>query len=123
MIGHIAIEVLLAIAVITAVLCCVAIAIMPDFYERLHYMASVTTVSAFGILIAVVIQEGWGQATIKTILVCMVLLLINAILTHATARAARVRTLGHWSVDPDLDVSDTRGVGGRQRQKERKRHE
>ncbi len=51
------------------------------------------------------------------------LLLINAILTHATARAARVRTLGHWSVDPKLDVSDTRGRGGRERQKDRKRHE
>ncbi len=121
--GHIAIEVLLGIAVLTTVVCCLAIVIMPDFYERLHYMAPVTTVSAFSILAAVVIQEGWGQATIKAILVCMVLLLINAILTHATARAARVRTLGRWSVDPELDVSDTRGRGGRERQKERKRHE
>jgi monovalent cation/proton antiporter MnhG/PhaG subunit len=92
--GAIAVEVLLGIAVVSALLCCLGILIMPDFYEGLHYMAPVTTVSAFAVLAAVVLQEGWGQATLKTILVCLVLLMINAILTHATARADRVRKLG-----------------------------
>jgi multisubunit Na+/H+ antiporter MnhG subunit len=72
----------------------------------------VTTISAFSILVAVVIQEGWGQATLKTIFVCLVLLLINAVVTHATARAARVRSLGHWSADPREQAPDTRGRGG-----------
>jgi monovalent cation/proton antiporter MnhG/PhaG subunit len=123
MTGTIAVEILLAIAVITALLCCLGMLIMPDFFERLHYMASVTTVSAFCILIAVAIQEGWGQATVKTILVCLVLLLINAVLTHATARAARVRALGHWTHDPDENIPGTNGVGGRQSQRERKKNE
>jgi multisubunit Na+/H+ antiporter MnhG subunit len=52
----------------------------------------------------VVVKEGWGQATIKTILVAMVLLLINAVLTHATARAARVRALGHWQPAPEEHI-------------------
>ncbi len=123
MIGTIAVEVLLAIAVVTALLCCLGLLVMPDFYERLHYMASVTTVSAFAVLIAVVIQEGWGQATIKTILVCLVLLLINAILTHATARAARVRALGHWTPDPSENIPGTKGMGGERHQQERKSNE
>ncbi len=121
--GTIAVEVLLVIAVASALLCCLGILIMPTFFERLHYMATVTTVSAFCILIAVVIQEGWGQATIKTILVCLVLLMINAVLTHATARAARVRVLGHWTPNPDEHIEGTKGRGGHQSQQERQENE
>ncbi len=119
----IAIEVLLAVAVAIALLCCLGMLLMKDFYERLHYMASVTTVSAFCILLAVVIQEGWGQATIKTILVFLVLLIMNAVLTHATARAARVRTLGHWTPDPNEHIPGTKGIGGQAHQRERKSNE
>ena len=105
----IAVEVFLGIAVVMTWLCCLGILLMPTFYERLHYLAIVTTISAFSILIAVVIQEGWGQATLKTIFVCLVLLLINAVVTHATARAARVRSLGHWSSDPREQAPSGRG--------------
>lgn len=94
--GRIAVEVLLWGAVGLTWLCCLGMLLMKDFYEKLHYMAPVTTVSALAVLIAVVIEEGAGQATIKTILVCVVLLLINAVLTHATARAYRVQELGDW---------------------------
>ncbi len=119
----VAVEVLLAIAVVVALLCCLGMLLMKDLFERLHYMASVTTVSAFCILVAVVIEEGWGQATIKTILVFVVLLLMNAVLTHATARAARVRTLGHWTPDPGEHIPGTEGVGGHAHQQERKSNE
>ncbi len=121
--GTIAVEVLLAIGVISALLCCLGILIMPSVYERLHYMATVATVSAFAVLAAVVVEEGWGQATIKTILVCIVLLMINAVLTHATARAARVRDLGHWTPNPDEHIEGTEGRGGRQSRRERKENE
>jgi len=103
----IAVEVFLGIAVVVAWLCCLGILIMPNFYERLHYLSTVTTISAFSVLVAVVVQEGWGQATLKTILVCLVLLLTNAIVTHATARAGRVRSLGHWSPDPHEQAPGT----------------
>jgi len=119
----IAVEVFLAIAVLSAWLCCIAIVVMPNLYERLHYLSTVTTISAFSILVAVVIEEGWGQATVKTILTCVVLLLINAIVTHATARAARVRTLGHWSSDPHEQILGTHGRGGAQAERQRKENE
>ncbi len=121
--ASIAIQVLLALAVVIALLSCLGILLMKDFYERLHYLAPVTTVSALCILLAVTIQEGWGQATIKTILVFLVLLLINAVLTHATARAARVRTLGHWTPDPSEHIHGTEGLGGQEHQQERKSNE
>ncbi len=107
-----AVGVFLSIAIVMAWLCCLALLIMPNFYERLHYLASVTTISAFCILMAVVIHEGWGQATLKTIAICVVLLLVNAVVTHATARAARVRSLGRWSSDPHQQVPGTEAHDG-----------
>lgn len=96
----IAVAVLLGVSVVSALVCCFAIVVMKDFYQRLHYLAPVTTVSAFALLAAVVVKEGWGQATIKTLLTCLVLLLINAVLTHVTARAKRVREHGQWTPAP-----------------------
>jgi len=97
----IAVEVLVWVAVLTCLICCLGIVVMKDFFERLHYMATVSTVATVALLIAVVIQQGWGQAAIKMSLIVVVLFLMNAVLTHATARAARVRELGHWQPAPD----------------------
>ena len=110
--AHIAIEVLLSIAVVVALICCLGLAIMPDFYERLHYMATVSTITTFCVLVAVVIQEGWGQATLKTIVIVLVLFFMNATLTHATARADRVRKLGHWTADPKENIPVVKSGSG-----------
>jgi monovalent cation/proton antiporter MnhG/PhaG subunit len=92
----IAVEVLVWVTVATCLVCCLGIVVMKEFFERLHYMATVSTVATVALLIAVVIEQGWGQAAIKMSLIVVVLFLMNAVLTHATARAARVRELGHW---------------------------
>lgn len=94
--ASIAVASALAVGIFTALLCCVGIAVMKNCYERLHFMAPVSTISAAAVLIAVVIQEGWGQAVIKMSLIVLALFLTNAVLAHATARAARVRELGQW---------------------------
>ncbi len=109
-----AVEVLLAICVIPAWICCFGMLIISDFYERLHYMATVSTVSMFALVAAVVIEEGWGQATIKVILVALVIFVMNAVLTHATARAARVRELGHWTAAPGEKISGMDRGGNRE---------
>jgi len=92
----IAVEVSLAVAVLVAWICCLGLWLMEDFFDKLHFMAPVTTVSMFFVLLAVVIETGWGQATVKTILVLVIMLLINAVLTHATARAGRIEEHGQW---------------------------
>ena len=106
----IAVAVLLGICAVTALICCLAVVVLPDYFERLHFMSTVTTISSGALLVAVVVKEGWGQATIKTILTFLVLLLINAVLTHATARARRVRERGHWEPDPEEHIE---GAGRR----------
>ncbi len=118
--GTTAVEVLLGVAVVSAWICCLGMVIMSDFFERLHYMASVSTVSMFAVLAAVIIQDGWGQATIKTFLIAVVIFLLNAVLTHATARAARVRRLGHWAANPEEHIE---GAGRGQRVSQQKRKE
>lgn len=103
-----AVAVLLGVCVLSALICCIGIIVFQDFYARLHFLSAVSTVSAFSLLAAVVIKEGWGQATIKTLLTFMILLLINAVLTHVTARAKRTREHGHWAPDPKYHAREGR---------------
>jgi monovalent cation/proton antiporter MnhG/PhaG subunit len=111
-IANIAVESLLAVAVVVALICAVALLAMRDFFEKLHYMAAVAAVSGLSVLIAVVIKEGAGQAAIKMSLILVLLLIMNAVVTHATARAARIRTFGTWSADPDTPVPHAgKGIG------------
>jgi multicomponent Na+:H+ antiporter subunit G len=95
-----AVESLVWVTVITCLVCGLGIVVMKTFFERLHYMAPVSTIATFTLLIAVVLSRGWGQATIKMSLIMLILFLMNAVLTHATARAARVREFGHWQPAP-----------------------
>lgn len=106
--AHLAVTLLLAVAVVVALICCLGLVLMRDFYERLHYMAPVSTIAMFCVLAAVVVQEGPGQATLKTIVIALILLFMNATLTHVTARADRVRKLGHWTADPKENIPGAR---------------
>lgn len=107
--ADIAIAVLLSICVATTFISCWALVIFKDIFQRMHYLSVITTVSTLALLIAVVIKEGAGQAATKTILSFLILLLINAVLTHATARAARVRQYGNWTPTPDEHIEAADG--------------
>jgi len=101
---------LLILSLAVALFSCIGLTFVRGYFNRLHYLAPVTTVSTTLLLAAVLVKYGWAQPTIKMFLVWGVLLLINSVLTHATARAARVREHGHWT--PDLQEKIP-GVGGR----------
>ncbi len=103
-VADIAVYVCLGITVALTAISCWALLLFQDLFERLHYLSAVTTIATFTLLLAVVIKEGWGQATIKTIFTFVVLLLINAVVTHATARAARVRQHGDWTPTPEEHI-------------------
>jgi multisubunit Na+/H+ antiporter MnhG subunit len=105
-----AVEVLLWFAVAVAWISCLGMLLMKGVFEKLHYLAPVATVSMFAILAAVVVEEGAGQAAMKTILIAVVLLLINAVVTHATARAHRVEELGDWKPLPGETFPGTQAV-------------
>ncbi len=107
----IATAILLGLAVGLAVLCSFGMAIMRDAFQRLHFAASVVSVSSLLIVIAVFLEEGEWQARLKVMLTAVLLFGLNAVLTHATARAIRIRKTGHWKVKPDERIP-LEGKGG-----------
>ena len=102
--SDIAVAVFLGAMVLFTAMGCWALLVFNNVYVRLHYLSVVTTVGMFPLLVAVAIKEGWGVATAKTILVFLLLLTVNAVLSHATARAARVRQFGHWTPQADEPI-------------------
>lgn len=94
----------LVIGVASALFSSVGILIVDDFYERLHFMAPVATVGVTAIAAAIVVQEGLSLTSAKVVFVCLVVIVMNPVLTHATARAARIRRLGQWQPRPHEKV-------------------
>lgn len=88
--------VLLGLGVAATLVSCLGVLVMPNVFDRLHYTAPATTIGAFAIALSIVVEEGWFAASVKSMLVFVLLLLTNPVLTHATARAARIRQFGHW---------------------------
>lgn len=103
--AHIAVMASVLVCAGITLLCCLALLLIKDVIGRMHYLAPVTSVSVGALLAGVVIQEGWSSATLKTVLVLFVLCLVNAVLTHATARAARIRQYGHWLPQPQEKIA------------------
>ncbi len=64
--------------------------------QALHYLSLPSTVGAIALVVAVGLADGPTQAFWKTLVIACILLAINSVVTHATARAFRARDLGHW---------------------------
>ena len=89
------IGVLLGAGVAVELLCCVGLLRMNNVFDRLHYLGPAATVGPALITAAVLVRHSSAQACIKAVLLFLMLLVINPVLTHATARAARIREVGH----------------------------
>jgi multisubunit Na+/H+ antiporter MnhG subunit len=93
--------VLVAVAVLVGVLSCIGVLMTRSAYDGLHYTSPASVVSPVLLAIAVVIEEGIGsQAGIKSIIVALLLIVLNTVLVHATARAGRIREKGRWALEP-----------------------
>jgi multicomponent Na+:H+ antiporter subunit G len=101
---HVVVAVLLVAAVLVQVLCVLGVWLMPHFYDRLHFLTPATSVAAPLMAGAVVVREALDHQGIFAILVAVVLLVLGPVLSHATARAARIRSLGDWHPRPDETV-------------------
>jgi monovalent cation/proton antiporter MnhG/PhaG subunit len=103
---QILIDVLLGIGALASLFGVLGVLAMKDLYEKLHYLSLPATISICSFTIAIVIDKHFSTAGIKAVIIAIVILLMNAVLTHATARAARVRQFGRWLAD----VTEVRGV-------------
>jgi monovalent cation/proton antiporter MnhG/PhaG subunit len=105
-IAQIAIDALLAIAVVVTVLSAVGLAVMRDPYQKLHFIAPPASLSVLCIVVALFIGEKDKLAAGKAVLIAFLLYFMNAVITHATARAHYVREKGAWPPKEKLEVVD-----------------
>jgi monovalent cation/proton antiporter MnhG/PhaG subunit len=99
---------LLVVGVGVTLASCIGVLVMRDAYDRLHYTAPATTIAPPAIAAAIVLEERLSAAGIKALLVALALLVTNPVLTHATARAARIRQLGGWTLQEGEHVKGER---------------
>lgn len=110
----VAIDVLLGFCVVTCWIGVIGMLRMREPTQALQYLTLPSTIGIGAVLIAVFLREGLNAISFKVLLVALVMLAINSVVTHATARAFRARALGHWQPrdgDPIEFVSSTHHPG------------
>ena len=88
--------ILLIVGMAAFLLTAAGLLIVKDVYEQIHFTYPAATIGVVAIVAAVFVEKSISQAGIKAILVGLVLFWVNPALSHATARAARIRRLGDW---------------------------
>jgi multicomponent Na+:H+ antiporter subunit G len=101
---EIVIDVLLGAGVLVQLLSCIGVVFMPNLMDRLHFVTPATSLGPIFVAGAIVIEEALDHQGIFAVLVAGFLLLFGPVLTHATARAARIRQRGDWRVQADESV-------------------
>jgi len=86
----------LGLAVLVAVGSVVGLIAARDDLDRLHFLAPASVVSPVLVALAVVVREALDGRAIKALLVAAFFVVLNPILSQATARAQRVREHGDW---------------------------
>ena len=95
---------LLVGAVMVELACALGVWKIRDSFDRLHFLGPASTLGPLLVAAAIVVEESLSTIGVKTILTAILLLLTSPILTHATARAARVRQYDHWQALPFEEV-------------------
>ena len=98
---QVVIDGLLALAAVVVVGSVVGLVAARDDLDRLHYLAPASVVSPVLIAAAVVAREAFDGRAIKALLVAAVFVVLNPVLSQATARAQRVRERGDWRPGPE----------------------
>ena len=91
--------ILLCAAALLVLVCAIGVAVMPDPYQQMHYISPPATLSILLVAAAVFVSRQIASG-IKTLLLALVLMLMNGAVTHATARAARIREHKRLSPHP-----------------------
>lgn len=94
------VAVLLAVAVASILLSCLGVLVMRDALDRLHFTAPAATIAPVLVATAVLVEEPLSSAGVKAVLVAVLIVVTTPVLSHATARAARIREHGRWRMLP-----------------------
>jgi multicomponent Na+:H+ antiporter subunit G len=99
---------LLAAGVLVQLLCAVGVVAMRDVFDRLHYVGPASAVGPFLFAAAALVEDSFSQPGVKALVVALLLAVTSPVLSHATARALRVRQFDHWRALPGEIVDDER---------------
>jgi multisubunit Na+/H+ antiporter MnhG subunit len=75
---------------------CIGMLRMKEPTQALHYLSLAGGLGGVLLPSAYLCVAGWSIATLKAAIIGILLLAGNAVVSHATARAIRVRKIGHW---------------------------
>ncbi len=92
----IAIEALLAAAVLVTLLSVLGMLRVRDSYQRMHYISPPASLSALFIAAAIFLQRGLKPESFKALFTALVLIGMNTAVTHAAARAFRIADTDNW---------------------------
>jgi multisubunit Na+/H+ antiporter MnhG subunit len=97
-VGDVLIAVLIFAGIAVEIVCCVGVLVMRGVYARLHYTAP-AGLGAVLLAAAVLLREGFSLIGDNALLVAGFVVITSPVLTHVTARAARIREFGRVSAD------------------------
>ena len=97
---HILCAGLLVAAVLVQWLCCLGIVRMRGVYNRLHFLGPATLLGPPLVAAAVLVDGASVQASVKAVLLALILVITGPVTSHALARAARVRETGKAEAQP-----------------------
>jgi monovalent cation/proton antiporter MnhG/PhaG subunit len=92
----IAIEALIAAAVLLVLVSVLGMMRMRDPYQRMHYISPPAALSAIFITIAIFLQQGLKPESFKALFTTLILIGMNTIVTHTAARAFRIAEVEDW---------------------------
>jgi monovalent cation/proton antiporter MnhG/PhaG subunit len=95
------VAVLLVVGVGLNMLCCLGVFLSNDVFDKLHFTGPASVVAPTFVALAIAIEERVSQATLKAFLVATLLAVLGPLVTHATARSARIRQYGRWQSTED----------------------
>lgn len=94
------VAVLLGLSVVVTLLSVIGVLVVRDIYQRLHFVTPAAVLAPLLVAAAVVVKEALNVRGLQTIAAVTAMVALGPILTHATARAARVNQKGDWRVSP-----------------------
>lgn len=90
----------MALGVLAVLLACVGVAATPGVAAKIHYTAPASIVAPVALAIAAFLDDGLSLDSLKFAVAAGLLVLTGPVVTHATARAARIRERGRWDLRP-----------------------
>ncbi len=95
----VAADILLGLAVVVVLASSLGVLVMPDVYQKLHFVTPASLIAPILVAVAVLVQQGYSENAVETWLSLLFLVVAGPFLTHATIRAARIRETGDWRLN------------------------